>query len=236
MTVYIEYAFLENFLLDGVLLSLSLLAARASFRWWRVSLSAVCGAVFALIYPFIRLPELFDTPLKLAAGALLCLLAHGRLKNKKEWGRYALTCTLFFAFSFGFGGALIACTGGKTLQNTPVFAVLLGFGALSVIVLLLIKKLYEKRAAHAYIYPCMILYRERKIPVDGFLDSGNRATNNGVPVCFLAPDVFYEIWGESVLFQKETQEEMQIVTMTGERKIPLYLAGLQIKTKEGILR
>ena len=39
-----------------------------------------------------------------------------------------------------------------------------------------------------------------------------------------------------MLFQKETQEEMQIVTMTGERKIPLYLAGLQIKTKEGILR
>lgn len=236
MTVYVEYAFLENFLLDGVLLGLSLLAARAPFRWWRVLLSAACGAAFALVYPFVRLPDFLDILLKLSVGALLCLLAHGRVRNKKGWGRYALTCALFFALSFAFGGALIACTGGQALSKTPVIFVLLAFAVLSAGVLLLIKKLYEKRATHGYIYDCAIVYKQREIPVVGFLDSGNTAAKNGLPVCFLSPDVFYDIWGEELLFKEKPSEEMQIVTMSGERKLPLYLGGLQIKTKEGLLR
>lgn len=240
MTVYIEYAFLENFLYDGVLLSLALAAARARLRWLFVLFSAGLGGVFALAYPFLNLPAWLDIPLKLAVGALLCLLAHGRVKNKKDWGRYALTCVLFFALSFGFGGALVACSGGGTLQKMPAIAVFITFAMLSAVTLLLMKKLYEKRAVHAYVYDCEIFYRGRRVRLSGFLDSGNTATKNGLPVCFLSPDIFYELWGEELLQGGSTtsapQEEMRIVTMAGERKFPLYRAGLRVRTGKGLVQ
>ena len=229
MTVYIEYAFLENFLYDGVLLSLALTAAKVRLRWTSILFSACLGGVFALVFPFIRLTKWLDVPLKFAAGGLLCLLAHGRVKTKKEWGRYALTCVLFFGVSFGFGGALVACSGGSTLQKVPAVAVFFGFAIMTAVTLLLCKKLYKKRAIHAFIYDCEIAYQGQRIRLLGFLDSGNAAEKNGVPVCFVAPDIFYELWGETVL-SKASKEELVIVTMSGERKLSLQKGQLRVKT------
>ncbi len=228
MVVYIEYAFLENFLYDGVLLILALIAAKVRLRWIFLLFSACLGGIFALVFPWMRLTAWLDIPLKLAVGCLLCLLAHGRVKTKKEWGRYALTCILFFGLSFAFGGTLIACSGGNALQKVPAIAVFLGFAIMASITLLLCKKLYKKRALHAFIYDCEIVYQGRCIRLLGFYDSGNTAKKNGKPVCFVASDVFYELWGEAVL-SENPKEEIVIVTMSGEKRLFLYCGQLRVK-------
>ncbi len=227
MEIYIEYAFLENFLFDGILLTLALFAAKRKIKWRKVCLSAGVGAVFAIIFPLLRLPEFWGTLLKIAVGLLLCLLVEDRLKTQKEWGRYALTATFFFLFSFGFGGTLLGVYGsGKRIPSLLVF---LGFAALVGISILLVKKLYARREVHKNVYPCIVKNGEVAISAEAFSDSGNLARKNGKPVCFLSPELFYELYGEEILKGGgQVCDEMAITTLAGEKTIPLYAGEIEI--------
>ncbi len=70
-----------------------------------------------------------------------------------------------------------------------------------------------------FVYPCVVHYGEKKIKADGFLDSGNRASANGRPICFLTPDLAYELLGAVVL-----TEETTVLTVAGETRIRLFKA------------
>ena len=231
MTVYIEYAFLENFFFDGVLLSLALISVKAPLKWWRIVCSATLGGAFALAYPFLRLPSALLFLLKFSVGFLLCLIAFGGVKTKKQAGKYALSVTFFFAFSFAFGGALLGVS-GKFTSHKP-FWVTLGFVVLAVLALVFIKKLYQRRSVYAFIYECMVKNGEKSIRTTGFYDSGNLATKNGLPVCFLSPDLIYDLFSEEIL-EKSGQvcAEMSISTLGGRKTTPLYRGKIQINGGE----
>ena len=238
MVVYIEYAFLENTLFDFALLSLSFLLCKTKTAWWKILISACIGGVFAVVFPLILLPNALLIFLKIAVGFLLCLLAFPRIKNRKEWGRYALNVGVFFFLTFVYGGALTALFSAIFPQKTPIFLVVLGFALLSLLTLVLVKKLYQKRKLFQGIYSCEILYKQRVFALLGYLDSGNLASKNGLPVCFLSPAVFYDIFGEEILFQTEEEkdedggqvrDEMVIATMSGERKVQLFRARIKVK-------
>ena len=238
MTVYIEYAFMENFVFDGGLLLLTLFALKVPIKARRVLFSALFGAFFAIVYPFLRLPKTLALLLKIAVGLALCLLAVGRVKTKKEWGRYAFTALLFFALSFAYGGTLTAFTRGFFKGKVPSALVLIGFLIFATLVVVFTKKLYEKRALYAFIYDCAILYNQKRVAVLGYLDSGNLATKNDLPVCFLSPDIFYELCGNEIVFGEgkdggQVCDELQIHTLAGERKVPLCKGDLEIKTPTG---
>lgn len=238
MVVYVEYALAENFLLDGLLLYLAFRAAKVKFKWKKLFFAAFLGALFALVFPLLSLPAPLLSCVKIAVGFLLCMLAFPRLKTKKEWGRYALSCAFFFAFSFAFAGAVFALY-GKFSQQVPAAFVL----SLSVVFLFctlhFVRKIYEKRAFQKWTYDCAILYNSRCADVLGFLDSGNFATKNGVPVCFVSPEIAYDIWESELTFAKDEArgqvcDEITISTLGGEKTLRLFKGSLQIHTKNGV--
>lgn len=240
MTVYIEYAFLENFLLDGMLLYLSLLALKVAFKWKNLVFSALVGAVFALVFPLLCLPFFWAYFLKFAVGFLLCLLAFPRIKNKNDIGRYALTCALFFFLSFSFAGAIFAFSSGFSfsgngyqIEQTPFVFVLCAAIVFLIFVINGIKKLYKKRLAFRHIYDCAILFEQRRVAILGFLDSGNLATANGAPVCFLSPEIAFEIW-KNELFSPHG--EITIQTLGGEKTLPLFTGDLEIRKNTEIFK
>ena len=232
MTVYIEYAFLENFLFDGVLLALALYAANAPFSWGRLLVSTLCGAAFALVFPLLCLPDFLLYFLKFSVGLLLPLLAYGRIKNKKDWGRYAFTAVFFLIITFALGGALSVAFAGL-LFEIPTFAIVLAFCALAFAALGLIKKFRQKREINAFLYDCRIEYGEKGFWVRGFLDSGNTAAKNCLPVCFLSPEYIYELFGDEIVKGVgQVCDEMSISTLSGEKKLSLYKGFLTIKGQE----
>lgn len=238
MVVYVEYALAENFLLDGLLLYLSFRAAKVKFQWKKLLFAAFFGALFALVFPLFPLPFPFLTGVKIAVGFLLCMLAFPRLKTKKEWGRYALSCAFFFVFSFTFAGATFALYGKFSEQVPAAFVLCIGVIFLF-FSLYFVKKIYEKRALHKWLYNCAILYNSRRADVLGFLDSGNFATKNGVPVCFVSPELAYEIWERELFFSEEKErgqvcDEITISTLGGEKTLRLFKGSLQIVTKNGV--
>ena len=231
MVVYIEWAFAENFLLDGVLLYLALKAVRKRIVWKRLCLASGIGAGFALLFPLLLLPVWAAYTLKFAVGFLLCFLAFGRVKTKQEWGRYAMNVAFFFVFSFGFGGALLGAAEDFTGGVSPVF-VFVGFVLLTVFSLFFIKKLREKRAVEQFLYPCEAIYKEKRVNVLGFYDSGNLAKQNSLPVCFLSPDIAFDLFCEEYLEKATGQvcDEITIATMSGEKKLRLFQGKVALKT------
>ena len=236
MTVYIEYAFLQNLLLDGVLLWLSYKGTKTPFKWGRYAFATLFGAVFAVIYPLLRLTGVLGIILKISSGCFLCLLAFGNLRGKKEWGRYTLFTAIFFSLSFLFGGALNSIAQGLSKNTVRTVLTPLSFLCLSILCTYLFKRLYKKKAIWRFIYECTVASNNKSITILGFFDSGNTATRKGVPICFVSPEIIYELFGEEVLLNGEgggqVCDEMSITTVSGKRKICLYKGALTIKTGE----
>ena len=229
--IYVEYAFVENFLYDFTLLWLAFKTARVQVKARRLLLSACIGAVFAVAFPLLRLAPALGIAVKLAVGGLLCVLPFERLSTRKAWGRCLLTILLFFAYSFGFGGTLLVvygplATGGKV----PSGLVFLGFVLLTIAGVWLVKRLYARRRIFAQVYACTLSVGEKCVKADGFYDSGNLATKNGLPVCFLSPAVLYELIGTGI-FKTGGQvcDEMQISTLVGEKTVALYAGKIGLK-------
>ena len=212
MLVYVEYAFFYNFLIDGVLLRLALWAVRRKKCWLNVLFAACLGGAVALLFPFLTLPPILSFLLKIAVGCLLCLLAFGRVKNKKQWGMYALSCTFFFVFTFAFGGAIVGIFG----ENPKKTIVILSVAALGALSLALIEKMYEKRAISQHVYDCVLQNKDKSLCVAGFYDSGNLATHKGLPVCFLSVDVFYDLFVDEL--SNNLMEELAFSTVGGDKK------------------
>ena len=220
MTVYIEYAFLQNFLFDGILLSLSLRVVGAKPSWARLCLSAGFGATFALIYPFLYLPTALNLSLKTAVALFMVLTAYGRLKTRKDGGRYALSTVFFFALTFAFGGAM-------TYFNAyTVWGIFLLFALLTGVSLFVLKALRRRKSVTKFTYSCEILFQGKRVKTDGFFDSGNGAKKFGVPVCFLSPDLAFDLFEGA-----EETESLRIQTLAGEKEARLYTATL--KTYDG---
>ena len=233
MVVYVEYAFLQNFFFDGALLCLSFAACKVPIKWGKVVFSAACGGIFAIVYPLLRLPILLSLFFKIAVGFLLCLLAFGKVKNKKEWGRYALSAFLFFLLTFTFGGALTALQTALKLSILPKTFLICAFFALFVLVGVVIAKLYQKKRLYAYIYPCKVYANGKEKALQGYMDSGNLASKNGLPVCFLIPDVFYDIFGDEILFcGGQVCDEIKITTMSGESFVRVKQGEIEMKIGE----
>ena len=104
MVVYWEYAFLENALLDGLLLCLALKCVRARVRPAKLLFAAASGGAFAVVFPLLALPVWAAYVVKFASGVVLVLLA-GSGKRAKP---YCMTTAVFFALTFAFGGLLTA--------------------------------------------------------------------------------------------------------------------------------
>ncbi len=223
MIVYVELAFLENFCLDLLLLSLTVYAASGTARICRLFFASALGGVFAVLFPLLSLPQLLAWGLKISFGAFLPLVVLGR----KKWGLGAI---LFFLITFAFGGALLG-----SAEQLPRWTRFPLSGTLTFMTLVLVAKLYKRRALIRYLYDCVVEAGERRVEAKGFLDSGNFATREGLPVCFLSPDLLYDLFGEKRYLKSgrggQGCVEMQIFTQAGVKTVQLYRGRISLKNQ-----
>ena len=231
MVVYVEYAFLQNFLFDGALLYLSLKGARSIIKKGRLILSAALGGVFAVVFPLLRISAVLAFLLKTAVAFLLCMIVTPPLKSKRDWGRYALTVFFFFVFTFGCGGALTAAFSDFCKGCAPYALVFVGFGVCFFIGGYGMKRLYKKRLIQRCIYDFAVYVDGKRQIVRGFLDTGNVSFKNDLPVCFVTPDLFYDMFGVR-LMTLEKREELVVRTLGGEKRSVLEKGELALLDKK----
>ena len=224
MTVYIEYAFCVNFLLDGLLLYLALKCARGKICLWRIILAATLGGIEAIIFPLLSLPRLCAYLVKILGGILLIVIA---VKQGSRKTFFVATCS-FFAMTFLFGGVLTAvysCFGisyvegnGYYVESAPVAFILATAGIFAVATLHGINYLYRFRKLKQSLFPCVIESGGRTVRWQGLADSGNCLLFRGSPVCVISAV------GALALFRgKKPVGRMNISTVSGSRESPVFL-------------
>ena len=235
MVVYIEYALAENFLIDGALLWLALVASKSEIRATKLFLGALSGAVFAVVCPLFALPKVVDYALKIAFAPCMCRLAYGKLKPKPRAKNFWVMTVVFFLLSFAFAGLLFAFCAQITpkgesyeLARMPVVCTLCAGFVFTLGIPLLALGFYKKRALQRLLYDCVIENNGKNIKVKGFYDSGNSAEKNGLPVCFVSPDICYDLWGENT---QEKIENLAVATVSGVKTVRLYLGTLYVENK-----
>ena len=233
MQVYIEYAFIENFLLDSMLLFLAFRSTKTRVR----ALPAVCaasfGAAFACVFALISVPYAAAFFIKVSAGALMCFFA--RLKSPKVFFTLSKTekkacfCAflrflcVFFLLSACLAGVFFAIdyTGAALKAWQIPVCVFFVFACVAGA-----KRLFKAQKTARFIRRCELRAdgKTRGVEAYGLIDSGNRAVaGDGAPICFISPELAFLLWDG----RTETRD-FTISTVSGTKKIKIFSGTLLI--------
>ncbi len=230
MVVYWEYAFLENFILDGLLLFLAVKCARAKCRFFNLFLAAGVGAAEAILFPLVPFPTWAAYVVKFSGGAVIALIAAGKARLKA----HLIVLAAFFLMTFALGGLLTAvysffgaqyyAANGFYVERAPVALVLGTAGVFTVLAVYTAKWFYRYRRTKRNLLSCTLTAGEKHVRLTGFADSGNLLTFHGEPVCVI------NAIAALALFREGAKEEgrIRIGTVNGEREAPVFSSVLEI--------
>ena len=110
----------------------------------------------------------------------------------------------------------------------------LGFALLSLGAKWFANKLYQRKKLYEKMYDCEVCFSDQKMSARGFLDSGNLAKKNDLPICFLSPDLFYDLFSAYILDGDEGQvcDEITLVTMAGEKKTKIFAGEIALEGRK----
>lgn len=101
MVVFAEYVFLENFIMNYIILSLTGRFGKASAKKLRLVLASSLGALYAFIIFFPSLHFLFSTLMKFACSMLIIVIAF----NPYRFKEFFRLLGIFYLITLVFGGA-----------------------------------------------------------------------------------------------------------------------------------
>ena len=192
MVVYIEYAFAENALLDGLLLYLSLKCVRLRVSVPRLLLASAAGGAESLLFPVLSLPVWAGYLAKLLGGVLLAVLGC----PSRKLAPHVRMCAVFFFLTFALGGLLAAVSSffgaefvegrGFWVTRSPVVFVLTVAGCFAAGITAFLKVFFRRRAVARASVACEI-EGVRTVHCDALYDSGNLLCFRGEPVSLLTP-------------------------------------------------
>lgn len=229
MSVYVEFVFLDNFIIDWALVVLSRKALKLTVNGWRVALASFVGGACAIVYPLLKVGVTIGLILKIPMG-LAVVLASGKFRSIKEF----LVCfCLFLLFTFLSGGAVTAIFWGLGMsvdpisyahgENLPTFLILLTVTVTCIAVNALIKTLYKKRAVERFAVKCKVQIGGKEFDFDGYFDSGNqvvyRETNSPVALC--SKNAVNRL-SQSGALKTAEQDFLLVNTVSGKSLITVY--------------
>ena len=226
MIVYVEYAFAENALLDGLLIYLAAKCVRVRLKAWRLCAASAAGGVVAVLFPLLVLPAWAAYCTKALAGAAICLAAStGGVKKCA-----GMTCA-FFALTFALGGALTAIYSffgiqtadgtGFYVERAPVALIFAGAGIFFCGTIALSRALYRYRRVQRCTVDCTLCEGDRTVHWKGLIDSGNCLTYRGEPVCVLSAAAAFALFGAS----PHACGRMEVGTVNGKQERPVLRIG-----------
>lgn len=220
MDVYIEDVFIDNFLIDFVILFVTSKILRLNTKIWHLSLCACVGVGLALLNMIFSLSGLMLFLYKFLCGALIVLVLVPKAKPLK----YITTYATFLFLTFLIGGACLAISftfGQKTLitetgefsytLSLPLGVVLTIVCLTSWLIVQLIKSIKRKLAQTNFTFNAVINLHGKTAKTKAFLDTGNTLCdpNNFQPILFLCYKDFQKICDvplPQILMRKQINE------------------------------
>lgn len=185
MTVYIDIIFLENILMNYIILfaTLVVIKSRAEYQQIRLILSSIIGSCYAVIVYLDILPIYSNIFMKIVLSIIMVYVAFGA-RNVKQLLKQIL---IFYLVSFIFGGCTFALiyfikpenvkiNNGVFVGTYPIKVTLIA-GVVAFIVTQIAFKINKNKLNNKNAFLNIEIFFEEKIlKVKALLDSGNMLT------------------------------------------------------------
>ena len=229
MFVYIEYAVIDNLVINYLLLKTSTRCALVKTCFMRLFLSAVLGTAVAIALPLLRVGGAYLIVIKLTLGFLMVLISGDFISYKK----YFFTILVFFVLTLLCGGFIIALFNLALIDYNHYF--LSNYDSLMPIgltifliyistktVVFMVVKLLKERSMRPFLRQCVVVVNKKKFTVKGFIDSGNSlyAPKSGLPIIVCSNALFEKL--QQVGLRKSISS-IDFDTVSGTSKMQLYL-------------
>lgn len=172
MTVYIEYVFIDNFVIDLLLFMTAFKITGKPVPKVRIVICSFLGAVFALLYPLITENVYFITAAKILFGLFLTFCA-AKFSCIKD---YVSFTAVFLGLTFLAGGTIIGVFSLFSLDYSAEYSVglmVLPFYIALSAVKRVITYLYRRKDVSSLTTDVEILYGAKTVKLRGFFDTGN---------------------------------------------------------------
>ena len=214
MVVYVEYVFIDNFVIDFLLFKTAFAVTGKTVPKIRIVLCSLLGAVFALIYPLITANPLVITAAKILFGLFLTFCA-AKFNSAKD---YAGFTAVFLGLTFLTGGAVIGAFYILGLDYSSEYSIALM--ALPVFiftgaVVKVVRYLFRKKDAVAFSAVAEISFCGKTVKVNGFFDTGNALYNGLSPVIVVSKKAIMPIAGVALM---KNAAFIRVKTVGGEDK------------------
>ncbi len=228
MQVYVEYVILDNLIIDFILLKLSTNSARVKSGFFRILTASIIGVVFAVIMPLLNLKTIYNFIVKILLGAVMARTSMSYFTYKK----FAINYLFFMLYTFLMGGVIIAIFFFAGINYEVYFSLNynsfmpIGISILIVfiaylLILKLIKAVFINKDICSFKRKCIIVVKDKRFTVKGFIDSGNHLYENGsgLPVIIASKNLSKQLNQENLKFGGTVNYS----TVSGSGNINLYV-------------
>ncbi|MCL2771520.1 MAG: sigma-E processing peptidase SpoIIGA, partial [Firmicutes bacterium] len=226
MQIYIEYAILDNLIINTLLLFLTTKCLRQKRSWFLLIFSATIGTVCAIIFPLLNSHFILLLVLKFVLGFVMCFVAFKPQKFRTLASQFAvfLGLTLLLGglimgvfFLLGIPMEALLVSGYALAVPVSVFVLcvaLFGFG-----VIWLAKKLSKHFSLNKKNIIAKIKYNGHELNLKSFVDTGNLLKSGGKPVSMFSEEI-----SKSLSVPKDKIEIVSFSTLNGESFLEVFEA------------
>ncbi|MCM1194460.1 MAG: sigma-E processing peptidase SpoIIGA [Firmicutes bacterium] len=221
MNVYVEYVILDNFVIDTLLLWAAALTLKLPYKRIRLILGGALGALCVVVSVFIAGAAIYL--IKTFSLVIMCAVAVGF--GKKLFWHILLTA----AYTFVSGGAVVAVfhffnlsyitENGEFYQlNVPLSVYVTAAALTAFLCYSVVFYIRQVKRFAPYVVKATVSL-DKDYALDGYCDSGNTLTFNGLPVCFVTKrfNGFAAYFAQQSL--KGNTETIEVVTVAGSCKV-----------------
>ncbi len=180
MTVYLDIVFLENLVINYIILYTTGIISKAKIKSIRLLISSTIGATYSIIYYLVNLKIYSGLTLKIILSIIIIYIGF-KPNNIKKLGKQIL---LFYLVSFVFGGAAIALiymvdTSSITIQNGVIIGsytlktILIGIVIAYITMILGYNIIKTKISKKDLICDIKIYLNKKEINTKAMIDTGN---------------------------------------------------------------
>ena len=229
MQVYIEYAIIDNLIINYLLLKTATFSSKVKTKRVYLILSSILGTVVAIVIPLFNLNKVILFIVKIILAVTMVYISGVFLSLKK----YLLTLALFMCYTFLCGGLIIGVFYFAGVDYKVYFSInynsVLPIG-ISILLtffvcrglLVVCMNLTKERAVKSFVRECGLVINNQKILVKGFIDSGNSLYDkrSGLPIIVASKPLFEKIYNENL---KRYALSLEFDTVSGTSTMQLYV-------------
>lgn len=202
MEVYIEYALIDNLILNSVILNLNCKLNRIKLKWWKVTLFSLCITIISLLATLVNsyISILINIVSTILSSALI--LCFAKINSIKKLIIFTF-CQVILSYIL-IGCCFLIClifklkyninNGQVMIQNFPAGLMIITSLCCFVIIKNLINYFISVKQINKFTYKVDFKTNNNHILTTAFLDSGNKIMHNQKPVILINYKLFNKLY------------------------------------------